>query len=381
MKAHVVVGLCWGDEGKGTIVDWLAREHDSVGVVRFNGGPQAAHHVVVDGHVHCFAQFGAGTLAGARTYLSRLVGSDLLALAREATALEDAGVSEPLSRVTVDPNVVLVTPWHKLLNRLLEVLRGDARHGSCGMGVGQALLDAEKPAMPTVRMGATCDPERLARDLRHLWLVKVDQAEQAASAGVDSEEAQVLLDDLRDRDRWAPLTEAFVEIAEQVEIGDPLSGWLERGHVVFEGAQGVLLDRVHGDFPYVTPSYVTPDRALVLLPEAVPRDQVRVLGVSRTYATRHGAGPFPPEDREFAATLPELHNGTGPWQGPMRIGPLHLPSVQRGLDACGGAVDALAVTCLDRVQDTAPLRSLGLPIDVLSAGLEATDKHVPDGLT
>jgi adenylosuccinate synthase len=374
MKAHVVVGLCWGDEGKGTIVDALVRETCAVGVVRFNGGPQAAHHVVVDGHVHCFAQFGAGTFAGASTFLAAPCASDLLALAREARELSSAGVTDPMGRVTIHPNVVLVTPWHKLVNRLAEVLRGDARHGSCGMGVGQALLDAEKPAMPTVRMGQVAAPKKLRAALHHLWVVKCDQAEQMLDAQA-TQEAREIVADLRDPSRLEALSQAYLDIGAQLRIGDALPDLLAQGHVVFEGAQGVLLDRDHGDFPYVTPSYVTPDRAVALLAEADPHAEVRVLGVTRTYATRHGPGPFPGEDPGLAERFPELHNGRNPWQGPMRLAPLHLPSVKRGLTACGGRVDALAVTCLDCTDETLPeLESLGLPIAVTSQGTEPSDK-------
>ncbi len=375
MNAHVVVGLCWGDEGKGTIVDSLVRETGAVGVVRFNGGPQAAHHVVVDGHVHCFAQFGAGTFAGAQTFLASPCASDLLALAREASVLEAAGVSDPLARVTIAPEVVLVTPWHKLLNRLSEVLRGDARHGSCGMGVGQALLDAEKPAMPTLRMAQTQDHSALRRALRHLWLVKVDQAEQAA-AGHDGDDVTALIDDLRDPTRVDALASEYAEIAGQLQIRDALPDLLREGHVIFEGAQGVLLDRVQGDFPFVTPSYVTPDRALALLTQAAPHATARVLGVTRTYATRHGPGPFPTEDGALASVWPELHNGRNPWQGPMRLGHVHLPSLKRSLAACAGHVDALAITCADRTEEPMQaLRGLGLPVAVVSHGVEAADKE------
>jgi adenylosuccinate synthase len=371
--------LGWGDEGKGSVVDWLARDTGAAGVVRFNGGPQAAHHVVVGDHFHCFAQFGAGTFAGARTFLASPVATDLLALRREAQTLAAAGIAKPLGLMTIHPDVVLVTPWHKLVNRLLEELRGDDRHGSCGMGVGQALLDAEKPAMPTIRMCDVEDDNGLRRSLRHLWLVKVDQAEQAASGSPHLARAAPILEDLRDPTRVDALVDEYRIIANQLTIGDALSGFLREGPVIFEGAQGVLLDRIHGDFPYVTPSYVTPNVALDLLEGHIDRDLIRVLGVTRTYATRHGPGPFPTEDEALTLALPEEHNGKNPWQGPMRAGRLHLPSLRRALAACKGEVDGLAVTCLDRVSDTlGDIKSLGVPIEVLSAGPTASDKTTDD---
>src|SRR5687767_190163 len=116
----VVTGLGHGDEGKGATVDALVRRHALELVVRHNGGPQAAHHVVrSDGAVHCFAQFGAGTLvAGVRTHLSRFMLVEPLALAREAATLERIGVAGALGRVTIDVACAVVTPFHRLFGRI-----------------------------------------------------------------------------------------------------------------------------------------------------------------------------------------------------------------------------------------------------------------------
>src|SRR5690349_18733653 len=126
-SAHtVVVGLGLGDEGKGTMIDALARRGSRPAtVVRFNGGPQAAHHVVLpDGRFHCFSQFGSATLAGGHTHLSRFVAIEPLSMRREAEVLATLGVSSPLSRITLDAHSVVVTPFHKLVNRLQETARG-----------------------------------------------------------------------------------------------------------------------------------------------------------------------------------------------------------------------------------------------------------------
>src|SRR5688500_5963008 len=134
----VVTRLGLGDEGKGATVDALVRRHALELVVRHNGGPPAAHHVVrADGAVPCFAQFGAGTLVpGGRTRLSRFMLVEPLALAREAAALERLGIAAPLRRVTIDVACAIVTPFHRLYGRMQELSRGTGRHGSCGLGVG-----------------------------------------------------------------------------------------------------------------------------------------------------------------------------------------------------------------------------------------------------
>src|SRR5215831_1774195 len=145
--AIIVVDLGYGDAGKGGIVDWLCHRAARVAaggpvhtVVRFNGGAQAAHNVVTpDGRHHTFAQFGSGTFTpGVRTHLSRFMLVDPLALAAEAGHLASAGIPDPLGGLTVDRAALLTTPYHRAANRAREVARvAAARHGSCGMGIGE----------------------------------------------------------------------------------------------------------------------------------------------------------------------------------------------------------------------------------------------------
>ncbi|MCK6548017.1 adenylosuccinate synthetase, partial [Myxococcota bacterium] len=143
MRAHVVVDLGFGDAGKGLVVDHLVRRTGAPLVVRYNGGAQAGHNVVTpDGRHHTFAQLGAGTFAGAKTWLSRHVIVHPTALVAEARALEEKGVSGPLATVEVSDRARVVTPFHQALNRLRELARGDARHGSCGAGIGECVADA-----------------------------------------------------------------------------------------------------------------------------------------------------------------------------------------------------------------------------------------------
>ena len=143
MHASIVTDLGFGDAGKGTIVDYLTRQSASAIIVRFNGGAQAAHNVhTTDGKHHTFSQFGSGILtAGTRTFLSHYVLFDPFALQNEAQALSDLGLVNPLSRVIVDGAALTVTPFQKAANRVRESLRGDGRHGSVGMGIGETMAD------------------------------------------------------------------------------------------------------------------------------------------------------------------------------------------------------------------------------------------------
>ncbi len=341
MTGHVVVvGLGFGDEGKGAVVDALCADGSVSSVVRFNGGAQAAHNVIADGRHHTFSQFGSGTLAGVPTLLSRHVLVEPIALAAESRELAGLGVPDPLRLLTVDTRALLTTPVHVAANRAREDARGRARHGSCGKGIGEtvwySLLDGARPgdvvehqrvlgtpgAAPTV--GDCGSPTTLRRKLDAL----VRCYEPLTG----------------DRFRVAELVALYRAFADAVRVvdGDEVGRLADRGRLVFEGAQGVLLDENHGFHPHTTWSTVTPRNARELL-DGRP---ARVIGVTRTYQTRHGAGPLPTENPALLQRFPEAHNGTGQYQGAWRAGHLDAVLLRYALSVCG-PVDALAVTHLD----------------------------------
>uniref|UniRef100_UPI0005A7D513 adenylosuccinate synthetase n=1 Tax=Streptacidiphilus anmyonensis TaxID=405782 RepID=UPI0005A7D513 len=339
----VVVDLGFGDAGKGATVDRLCRSMGATTVVRFNGGAQAAHNVVTDdGRHHTFAQFGSGSLVpGVRTHLSRFVLVDPLALAAEARHLGEIGVPEPFQALTVDRRALVTTPYHAAANRLREQARGSGRHGSCGMGIGEtaAYALAHPEDAPTV--GDCAVPARLAGTLALL------RARLAAQLGLPAEQLGPPVGDC------LPPYRAFAQ-AVRFTDEDHLTRVLRRERVVFEGAQGVLLDEWHGFHPYTTWSTTTFANAHTLLAEAGAADDALRLGVVRGYTTRHGPGPLVTEDAALDARLPEPHNATGPWQGAFRRGHFDAVAHRYALRAAGGA-DALAVTHLD-----APARARGL---------------------
>ena len=129
-RAILVVGLGYGDEGKGSLVDHLVRKEGIRQVVRFNGGAQALHHVVDQDRVHGFSQFGSGTLAGARAVLSRLMLFEPLAFCREALTLSRLGIADPYALVTLSASAPIIPFANILTNRILEIHRGSGRHGS-----------------------------------------------------------------------------------------------------------------------------------------------------------------------------------------------------------------------------------------------------------
>lgn len=340
LDAHpIVVDLGYGDAGKGTIVDWLCAQAART-VVRFNGGAQAAHHVLAhhvpaqrDGEPHPFAQFGSGTFTpGTRTFLSRFMLVDPLALVKEAEHLEALGVPAPLGLVAVDRNANLTTPYHRAANRARETARGDAaRHGSCGMGIGETASYALAHPEDAPRAADMTTPRVLRRKLALLRDRLRAELPGTVTAGLPSP---------------ADVAAVYGDIAQRVTLaGDGyLKRLLSQGPVVFEGAQGVLLDEWRGFHPYTTWSTTTFDNAETLLRENDSGAGKIRIGVTRAYQTRHGPGPFPTADPALEITEP--HNANGRWQGPFRVG--HLDAVALGYAAqVTGGVDAVALTHLD----------------------------------
>ena len=339
---EVVLGLGFGDEGKGTLVDWLARRAPAPPlVVRWTGGPQAMHHVVTDdGRTHCFAQLGAASfVAGARTHLAPDMAVDPYALHGEAAALATAGVAGALATLTIDPRCVLVTPWHAIVNQVRELLRGGARHGTTGRGVGEAKLGRLAIRAGQLGPGFAAAVDDLRRALA------AEAAGLLAAHPSPPEAARALAA----RAHAPDLVAAFVDAARAL----PPAGVVvtaappPAGHVILEGAQGALLDRDHGFFPHVTPSRITRAAAEAALRDLDLAGPVEVWGVLRAVHTRHGEGPFPSFDPALTARLPELHNPDDGWAGAFRVGWFDAVLARHAL-AYAGPIDRLAVTCLDR---------------------------------
>jgi len=344
-KAFIVVDLGFGDAGKGLVTDYLVRRHAARLVVRFNGGAQAGHNVVTDdGRHHTFSQFGSGSFVpGVRTHLSRDVVVHPTALGIEAQILAQSGESEVLKRLSVNPNCRVTTPFQQAHGRLLELERGSTRHGSCGVGVGETVSDSLANPDEIIRFGDLVQPSERMRQR----LVAQREAKLAhwRDRRLTSEQITefALLADASVVERWLAAARA---IAAQVTLLDDVDALSATGNVVFEGAQGVLLDEDYGFHPFTTYSRCTPRRARALLSESAFAGKAECIGVLRSYAVRHGPGPFPSECAEFSRLTPEPHNQLGPWQGAVRKGYFDLPLVRYAL-AASASIDALCVTHLD----------------------------------
>lgn len=344
MKAYIVIGLGYGDEGKGTITDALCRQFCAKLVVRFNGGGNAAHTVCTpDGKRHIFSQFGSGTLAGAKTLLSRYMLVNPLAMINEAEALRAVGVPDAMDRVYIDERAMITTPFHIALNRLREMSRGVNLHGSCGMGIGETMAYALAHPSESI----------CAKDLRSPDLTKKLAILQQILMG---EYSQLLLIRTENAEREmkrlchpvSDIVMRYVDFAKRVHILSPQqTADLMSDHslVVFEGAQGVLLDEDFGFAPYTTWSKTTAVNARSILHEFNLPHRPTVIGVTRTYSTRHGAGPFVSENPKLPFVDP--NNPFNPWQKGFRVGDLDLVTLKYAIQC--QPIDCVALTHMDAI--------------------------------
>lgn len=346
MTARAVIGASYGDEGKGRTVDWLAaRPGEAALVVRSNGGAQAGHTVLAaDGGRHVFHHIGAGTLRGAGTHLSLYMVSHPILLAEEWASLARLGVRPAIS---ADPRGWVTTPWDMMVNQAVEVARGGTRHGSCGLGFGETVERCEVAGFPLTV--ANLFETGLRADLlsiRDDWLPRRRAELALADDGPLEHSGSAAL-----FDRFLRQCEAFT--TRVVQRGDGTLG--HEPALIFEAAQGLLLDQGGAGFPYVTRSSTGLTNIIAIAREAGIAT-IAPTYVTRPYLTRHGRGPMEDEraiDPWFVVDDPT--NRPNSWQESLRFGlldPVELGRrIARDLASASGGVSmepSLAVTCLDQ---------------------------------
>lgn len=349
----LVAGLGFGDEGKGSVVDYLARTKNAIAVARYNGGAQAGHNVVTpEGIHHTFSQFGSGMLVdGVKTHLSRFMIINPLSMVREEEYLGAIGIKDAFRRTTIDEETLITTPFQIAVNRLLEMHRGEKRHGSCGMGIGQTVKDHQSYGDLVLFAKDMLYPEIAVKKMEFLRKISLETVRDIALGLPQTEAVKKEMDWLEDKQAAEDLAAYFYHFTALIKIvgKEYLAGLLENSSpLIFEGAQGALLDRKYGFHPYVTKTDTTFANANRLLKEAGYRGKITKVGVLRAYATRHGAGPFPTEDKNLTEMLKDEHNASNQWQGNFRIGWLDIPSAKYAI-AINNGVDYLAMTNIDRL--------------------------------
>ena len=331
-KAIAIVGAQWGDEGKGKVVDYVASSFDYT--ARYAGGHNAGHTVIFDSHRYVLQLVPSGIL---RPEKKAVIGAgtvvDPVALVGELENLKKSGI-EVRGRLFLSNRAHLIFPYHREMDKAAEAALGEAKIGTTSRGIGPAYED--KMARRGIRV---CD--LLEPDCFRLKLARVIEVKNAISRACYGHELET-----------AGLAEQYLEIAAHIrglvaDTGVLLNDALDRGEsVVFEGAQGTMLDIDHGTYPFVTSSNATSGGAATGLGVS-PTRITGVAGVTKAYTTRVGGGPFPTEMPDLEAQeVRERGNEFGAVTGrPRRCGWLDL-AVLRHAKMLNG-IDSLVVTKLD----------------------------------
>jgi len=335
----VVIGAQWGDEGKGKIVDLLTEKAGAV--VRYQGGHNAGHTLVIDGKKTVLHLIPAGILhEGVKSYIGNGVVLCLRALFTEIAALEAAGVPV-MERLHISPACALILPSHSALDQAREAARGANKIGTTGRGIGPAYED--KIARRGLRLADLMHPETFRERLRELMDFHNFQLEHyyhAAPVSYDDVASEWLAYAARVR----PLiTDVTLAAYRHREAGD---------HIIFEGAQGAMLDIDHGTYPFVTSSSTAAGGAATGSGVG-PRHLDYILGIAKAYSTRVGGGPFPTELLDATGKhLAEVGHEYGATTGrARRCGWIDLPALRRAI--YNSSISGLCLTKLD-VLDALP---------------------------
>jgi adenylosuccinate synthase len=341
-KTVVVIGAQWGDEGKGKVVDLLTDKAQAV--VRFQGGHNAGHTLVINGVKTALNLIPSGIMRpGVACLIGNGVVCSLTALLSEIEKVEATG-AEVRSRLRISEATPLVLPVHAKLDQAREKARGEAKIGTTGKGIGPAYED--KVARRAVRVGDLFSRDRLAAKLGELLayhnFVLVNYYQE------EPEDFQATLDLLlKQAEQVRPMVADVTELLRQ---------HLKRGdNVLFEGAQGALLDVDHGTYPFVTSSNTTAGGAATGTGVG-PREIDYVLGIVKAYATRVGSGPFPTEqDNDVGQHIRDkgFEYGTVT-KRPRRCGWFDAVAARRSI--FNNSVTGLCVTKLDVLDDLDTIR-------------------------
>ncbi len=368
-KNVVIIGTQWGDEGKGKIVDWLTEQ--AKGVVRFQGGHNAGHTLVIAGRKTVLRLIPSGVL---RPNVAVLVGNGVVlspsALLQEIGELEAAGVSVR-PRLRISPACPLVLPSHVALDQARESSASDSKIGTTGRGIGPAYED--KIARRALRVQDLADPQGFAEKLAKLMAYHnflLTQWYKVEPIPFEKTRDEVLAQGRE----IAPMVGDVAAIIHEMRV---------RGEsLVFEGAQGALLDIDHGTYPYVTSSNCLAGAAA---PGAGIGPQLLdyVLGIVKAYTTRVGGGPFPTELTDaVGAGLAKRGNEFGSVTGrPRRCGWLDIPLLRRSFELSG--VNGMCVMKLDVLDGMDEIRVCthyevaGARVDRIPTGAEAVGRCVP----
>lgn len=368
-KNIVVIGTQWGDEGKGKIVDWLAES--AKGVVRFQGGHNAGHTLWINGKKTILRLIPSGIMHPSVTcFIGNGVVLSPEALLKEISELEQAGL-DVRSRLRISEACTLILPYHVALDQAREARRGDAKIGTTGRGIGPAYED--KVARRALRVQDLFDPvgfRAKVEEVLELHNFVLTQYLGAPAVSVDEVIDQAMA--------LAPAIAPMV-----CDVSSELFAIQQSGQsLLFEGAQGALLDVDHGTYPFVTSSNCIAGAAAAGAGVG-PQTLSYVLGITKAYATRVGSGPFPTElHDDIGARLATVGKEFGSVTGrPRRCGWFDGAALKRSVRLNG--ISGLCITKLDVLDGLETIKMGvgykldGKVIDVLPYGAAAVARAEP----
>jgi len=369
MANVAVIGSQWGDEGKGKIVDWLSSRADVV--VRFQGGHNAGHTLVIDGKTYKLHLLPSGIVRKSKlSVIGNGVVIDPWALLEEMETVRAQGVDISPDNLVIAGNAPLILPIHPMMDQALELARGNKKLGTTGRGIGPAYED--KIARRAIRLCDLEDDEVLKEKLdkmmfHHNALLRGLGMEEVAA----DEIYQKLLDV---RDKILPYAGVIWKILDEARQAGK--------RILFEGAQGMMLDVDHGTYPFVTSSNMAAAQAATgsgMGPDAINY----VLGITKAYTTRVGSGPFPTEqDNEVGTHLGTKGHEFGTTTGrKRRCGWFDAVIVRQAVKVAG--ITGIALTKLDVLDGMEELKICvgyeldGETLDYLPAGQGAQERVQP----
>lgn len=341
MKGKIVIGLLWGDEGKGISTDYLYEQAEGERkiVVRFSGGQQAGHNVCKGDLKHIHSSFGAGTLAGAPTYLTEHTAMYPIAMYREYKVLKEKGINPS---IFINPKANVSTPYDIEYNRITERIK---RHGSCGMGVAATMKRNIETGYKLYAVDLT------NVDVYKAKLVNIEEYyfNLLRTQGFSIEEIAEYHNNCVSEMIY--FHNAVDKIPFFIKGYDYLKGFND---IIFEGSQGVLLDMDHGFFPNVTYANTTSKNAIEVCDKIGCKD-IEIYYITRCYQTRHGNGWMSNNDKVELINTEEEINVDNEWQNNLRIGEIDYDLINYAIKVDSIYSDnvrdyrkALVVTCLDQ---------------------------------
>jgi adenylosuccinate synthase len=333
---YIIYGGMLGDESKGSVVDYLCQSISPKYVIRYCGAHQCGHRVLYsNGLSHIFSQFGSGTFAGIPTYYGPHCIFELFSWIVEKNHLCSKGIYNP--EFYLDKDCLITTVYHRILNRIKETVRLD-KHGSCGVGIGETRKYWIDYGLDSIFAKDLLDKSNLLHKLRLMsYRLKEEVSHWTKTSSL-----------LKEFDDFSP--EFLYNQYEAMEVHNlnicsPSDlKFNESDNLIFEGSQGLLLDENYGFHPHTTWSTVTPKHAFDFIDQlGLDRKKSQVIGVIRSYMTRHGAGPFPSECQL------DIKNDGGtintPFNGNMRYGLLDMKLLEYSVKIA--KPDCLFINCMD----------------------------------